>query len=288
MYSDRQLNQIRDALRIFKRYEKREDGKSYSWQDVHAAITHLTGYEIGESQKLGAEVIRKFVEGEPRKDGVRHFSKPEWVSYAVEFLTHDDVLVITEDEIEGYHDNLKVAHFLTNYLHGADKYKSGAIPKSGAYTSGKQKMGDFIVSELYLENQVNPFVYEASLIMNYYSSDSDELYEEWTDKEKLDERAAYYLSSGWAVHTPEDELIMVLKTTDGVNKYFSSGTMFKGSEAKELPKEFALVQSKSVSGCREDGTIEKEKFNLNFAANVHDRVSIYSKTVPDKLSYIGE
>ncbi|MCP8685948.1 hypothetical protein [Marinobacterium sedimentorum] len=293
MYSDWQLNLIRNALRMYKECERREDGKAYSWQDIHAAIADYTGYEISESQKLGAESIRKFVEGEPRKGGWRHFSKPDWVPYSVEFLTHDDVLVLTEDELDGYVNDLKAAAFLTDYLYGDRFYKTTVGTKSGSYIAKTEEKFDFVAIDLSLEGCVNPYIYEISLIENYYSRDSSERYEKWTDKEKQDERLSYFMSSGWAVHTPEDELIVYLKTADGVNETLYTATLFgDGGLLKKLPDEFVLVKAKSGHSIshykREEKKYEGCNFTVMFTSSIHEQILLFSMVLPSNVSVIGE
>ena len=72
--SDWQLMRVRNALRAYHCYERREeDGKYFNWKDVREAIAVYTGYEIGGTSKSGpkhgAERLRQFVQGAEDKKG---------------------------------------------------------------------------------------------------------------------------------------------------------------------------------------------------------------------------
>ncbi|MET0105783.1 MAG: hypothetical protein ABW072_11690 [Sedimenticola sp.] len=303
-YSDWQLNRIRDALRAFRQYSHVDDPsyyehydekgkrkraslvKSFTWADVREAIAVATGVEIGVDMKKGAERLRQFVEGINDKEnpGQKKFPvlKAEWLAAAVEFVTDKDKELLSEGELEEQAVDVHAALRLSEYLGPSRRDKVDQVQPirlAGIYRNRKLEREEFAVRELTLHNSSEEGLVQAVVTEAFYSPDAEQLYAEWSRQQRQDEQYTHFKYSGWALITPEANLLFFLKEASyqGNRYYVTVASDFDRlvNEPAQLLALFLNDKPTLAKLAPEEGGVDK--ITENISAKLTDRLYVFAR-----------
>jgi len=217
--SDWQLNRLRDALRAYHRYERSHDGAYFTWNDVSEAIDEYTGV------KVPPERLRQFVEGVNSKTGGRKFPVPQKKSIAgiVEFVRHEDINLLSDDELEEFAPHRQAPLRLLDYLD--QEFDTARIVPSekleGAYQVRKTIDDEFMVRELTLQFASDEGLIQVVETEEIYEETTVAEFDEWSPQQRKEQRNSIIKHGGWAVLTPEDNLMFFMKKEhNGMNRYY--------------------------------------------------------------------
>lgn len=224
-YSDWQLNRVRDALRAYHQYERGIEDAPFTWKDVREGIAEETGVEIGANAKIGAERLRQFVEGLRTKDGGWKFPvlQDEWLSGVVQFVTSADNDLLSEDELRVHAPHRQAALRLLDYLAPkiAGQSNRPAAKLQGRFQARKGDEEEFVVRELILQKPSKEGLIEVTETEEFYPPEAASHYDAWSLKERLKQRDSIGRHGGWAILTPETNLLFFLKEEHGgFNRYY--------------------------------------------------------------------
>jgi hypothetical protein len=216
-YSDWQLNRLRDALRAYHAYTPTHDLGSFNWKDVSEAISLATDV------KVPPERLRQFVEGNRSKDGGRRkfqSMQPESLEAIVKFVTEERLL--SQGELEEHAPPWQAAQRLLEYLDQSfDKQR--VLPPAtfgGSYQSRRADERGFCVQELTLQKPSDEGLMQVTKTEEYYPAKAQDEFDKWTLEQRRKQRRTRTLYGGWAIFTPEDNVMAFLKQADtGRNLY---------------------------------------------------------------------
>ena len=228
-YSDWQLNRLRDALRAYHRFGRDPvDGRRYNWKDVSEAINLSTDVEVP------AERLRQFVEGIKTPEGGRRFltMQDDRLEAIVKFATDEDNALITEAELREHAPSWHAAQRLLEYLkqafdterilppvtlEGTYRY-AWFEPNTGHGDSGHE---DFVVLDLTLQRASDDGLIQLVQTEDSYDLLAGPQFEDWSPQQRDEARNSRVTYGGWAILTPEDNLLMFLKNErNGRNCYY--------------------------------------------------------------------
>jgi len=218
-YSDWQLGRLRDALRAYHRYGRGADGSYFNWKDVSEAIAESTDVAIPP------ERLRQFVEGINAKDGGRKFPVPqdEWLAAIVGFATDEDNDLLSADELEEPALPWQAARRLLDYLDQAFDTERIMPPESlaGRYVLKAHEGSDLAVITITLQRPSEEGLLQVLKTEEFYQMIAPEAYEEATPEQRRSVRESEVRYGGWAILTPEDNLLIFLKKEhNGLNRYY--------------------------------------------------------------------
>lgn len=218
-YSDWQLNRLRDALRAYHRYGRGADGSYFNWKDVSEAIAESTDVSIPP------ERLRQFVEGFTAKDGIRRFPLPQEASLAaiVAFATDEENELLSPAELEEHAPPWQAAHRLLEYLDQAFDAERIMPPEglAGMYRSGRLSEGTLTLNTLTLQRPSNDGLIQAVKTEEVFPDWAAEKIDSWSHRERRAQRKSEVRYGGWAILTPEDNLLIFLKKErNGTNRYY--------------------------------------------------------------------
>jgi hypothetical protein len=230
---------VRDALRAYHRYQRNQYGRYYTWLDVREDIAHYTGTEIGSGPKYGAERLRQFVEGidtkesgAPRKYPV---PKPEALEGIVGLLMHEEVQVLSEDELSeyapGFQAPLRLIEYLAEDCDTPVTFEARTL--EGVLNTSHPNGDGWVVRRLTLQRADAEGMLQAVEFREQFLTESAEQAVEWSNKNDHENRTGFVKYGGWAVVTPEDSIMLFLKhAANGRNvRYFGLdelGLLFGG------------------------------------------------------------
>ena len=234
MYSNWQILRIRRALDAFYTHnrllgdeidlsdptdgtnEKHVGSRDSDWDDVADAIYEYSGV------RPGAERLRSFVKGNKGK-----YTIPEDPSLAAiaKFLTHEDIDLLSEQELGEYVPTVQAPLRLLEFLDpqpGAERILPPA-ELAGTYEVRFLDGEYIVIRELALQKPSKDGMLEVAEIDEIYETEEEGPKLEDTflgGKAKLHERI---ISKGWAVITPEDNILFFLKNQEnGRNRIYVS------------------------------------------------------------------
>jgi len=216
-YSEWQLNRLRDALRAYHDYEPGHGSGSFNWKDVSEAIS------LTADVKVPPERLRQFVEGNRSKDGARRkfqSMQPESLDAIVRFVTEERLLLATE--LEEHAPPWHAAQRLLEYLDQSfDKLRIlPPVTFEGSYQARRADERGFAVLELTLQKPSAEGLMQVTKTEEYYPAKAKEEFDRWTLDERRKQRRTRTLYGGWAILTPEDNVMVFLKQVDsGKNMY---------------------------------------------------------------------
>lgn len=214
--SDWQLERVRDALRAYHSYTRDREGKRYTWEGVREAIAVEVGVEIGSAPRTGAEILRKFVQGIADKNvpGARTYQRPagEALRAIIAFVTEESLELLSKEELQEKEPAAPALLRLTEYLDDGSSI-GRPLPHHKLYGTYKDETSDGRVScvrKLTLHAS-----HDAHLIQVTETEERLQPILGFSDKQELTQIGQRRLScirfSGWAVLTPEDNLLFFLK-----------------------------------------------------------------------------
>jgi hypothetical protein len=219
-FSDWQLNRLRDALRAYHQFGRDAvDGRHYNWKDVSEAINLSTDVEVPP------ERLRQFVEGVKAPEGGRRFltMQDDRLEAIVKFATDEDNGLISEAELREHAPSWHAAQRLLEYLKQEFDTERILPPATleGSYRNGRLEDESFVVRELTLQRAA-----DGGLIQLVQTEDSYDILDgmqldDLSPEKREKARASRILYGGWAILTPEDNLLMFLKNErNGENCYY--------------------------------------------------------------------
>lgn len=239
---DWQIVRIRDALSAYRAFERNEEGMPCIWKDVRNAVAKRMNYEIAANPRLGAEVLRKFVDGnkDETRPGGRAYTIPkrETLSAIIQFLKHDAVGYLSDDELMEYtpgpQAGVRVSEFLKENCPEQFSFSPSDI-ESGYRACHREKDG-WSVRHLILQTPSDDGVFEVIETRHYYNADTEKQALAWDEGDRNNKKLRTARYGGWAVITPEDTIMIWLKDEmDGVNhRYLGIGDV--GLMAKAPPE----------------------------------------------------
>jgi hypothetical protein len=218
-YSDWQLNRLRDALRAYHDYGGKDQGEDYNWNSVAEGIAEWLDLK---DPPVSSERLRQFVEGNRSKDGsMRKFGtlKPESLEHVIRFAFERRLLI--PEELEEPAPEIHAPQRLLEYLNKGERAR--VVPSvifDGRYTARVVEDRVYREFDLTLHRP-----HERGLLLVTKSEEAFEksLLEKastWNPEERREHCRKRTLYAGWAIFTPEDNMMVFLKEKDnGKNLY---------------------------------------------------------------------
>jgi hypothetical protein len=219
-FSDWQLNRLRIALRTFKKLGRDPvDGRHYNWKDVHEAISLATEVDIPP------ERLRQFVEGVKTPDGRRRLltMQEDRLEAIVKFALHEDYELISEAELREHAPSWHAAQRLLEYLKQEFDTERILPPSTleGTYRNGRIDDDSYVVRELTLQRASDDGLIQLVQIEDSYDIIDGMKFDYLSPEEREKVRDSHFVYGGWAILTPEDNLLMFLKKEhSGLNCYY--------------------------------------------------------------------
>jgi|GEM_PF-3276340 hypothetical protein len=239
--SDWQLDRLRNALAAYHAYGHGSSGEPFNWKDVAEGILDVAGPELlgltddrdtdqrRKRVRQFSERLRQFVEGvtvEGRHKRPR--LQDEWLNATLRFALHEDYALLTEDELREHAPEHHAALRLLEYLALATDRERILPPATleGMYRNGRLEplegeKEDFVVREVTLQRASKEGLIQITMTEDSYDPVAVAEFDEWTAQQRHKQRRSQTLYGGWAVLTPEDNLLFFLKCADnGANLYY--------------------------------------------------------------------
>ena len=215
-----QIEKVRTALRAWRHYTPSLERHHQTWAEVAGQIEALT--EVF----MPAESLRQFVEGVSRRGEPerQRTLQPERLRAVVAFLTNSEIGAMTRDELDEdrfvYTAPLRLAEFLEQELDRDAPRPTSRI--DGAYRAVAREAGRIVALELTLRTDAASGVIRAGLARDIYADPGNMPFESWDEAQRQRNRRSRKESAGWAVLTPEDNILIFLKDLPfPVNHYLS-------------------------------------------------------------------
>lgn len=208
-YSDWQLDRLRNALRAYHQFGRGSDGEYFNWKDVSEAISLSTEVTVPP------ERLRQFVEGVKTAGGGRKFPMPQEASLdaIVKFATEEESGLLSEAELKEHAPSWHAAQRLLEYLrHEYDTER--VLPPAvleGTYRTWRLEDESYVVRELTLQRASGDGLIQLVQTEDSYDIHNGMQFDDLSPEERDKVRGSRVLYGGWAILTPEDNLLMFLK-----------------------------------------------------------------------------
>jgi hypothetical protein len=219
-FSDWQLNRLRDALRAFHKFGRDAvDGRHFNWKDVSEAIF------LSAEVEVPPERLRQFVEGVKTPGGGRRLltMQDDRLDAIAKFATDEDYGLISEAELREHAPSWHAAQRLLEYLK-QDFDTERILPPStleGTYRNGRIDEDNYVVRELTLQRASDDGLIRLMQIEDSYELLDGMQFDDFTPEKREEVRDSRVVYGGWAILTPEDNLLMFLKKErTGHNCYY--------------------------------------------------------------------
>jgi len=219
-FSDWQLNRLRDALRAFHKFGRDAvDGRHYNWKDVSEAIF------LSAEVEVPPERLRQFVEGVKTPGGGRRLltMQDERLEAIARFATDEDYGLISEAELREHAPTWHAAQRLLEYLRQEFDTERILPPSTleGTYRNGRLDDDSYVVRELTLQRASDDGLIQLVQTEDSYDIIDGGLFDNLSPDEREKARDSRIVYGGWAILTPEDNLLMFLKKErSGHNCYY--------------------------------------------------------------------
>lgn len=256
-YSDWQLNRLRDALRAYHDYGGKRLSQRFNWKDVAEAIAEELRLQ---DPPVAAERLRQFVEGNRTKDGsMRKFGslKPESLEQVVAFVMSAGLL--RPVEFEERQPSFQAAQRLLEFFDpsGSRMHVSTSALFEGRYKARMLEDRVFREFDLTLHHPSEPAVMEVTKTEEVFDNRFLEQADNWEPEERRNHCRRRTLYGGWAIFTPEGNVLVFLRETDN-GKNLHQFTLAADWCAPQAPAERLYL-------LRHDYPIEMEDTNLDQA-----------------------
>jgi hypothetical protein len=250
-YAEWQLTRLRNALRAFHKHgrhevedadEPKRKGENkrerrLNWKYVAEEIWDAAGpgfLGLADDRdtdnrrkriKQFAERLRQFVEGNRNPDGVqrRKFQRmqPDSLAAIVKFVTGAGLL--EPDELEERAPSSQAALRLLEYLdQGFDRVRTLPLLKFDGTYQARRKNDDeneFTVQELTLERPSSDGMMQVTMTEEVFDAKLADKFDRWKPQERQENRDSLILYGGWAIFTPEENIMLFLKGPSARNLY---------------------------------------------------------------------
>lgn len=235
-FDDWQLDKLRAALRAHRVYTPGRRGRGLSWLELCADIEAYT------NAPMSPEILRQFVEGVSKKEYPVRFRvpSPENLEAVVAYLTDPNIDALAAEELNQERFAWQVPLRLIEYLKQDFDTDAPVLPDAleGTYRAAVSADETMTLTQLTLRPDADSGflrVAEASEIFTH-TADTDFLTR--TDRDRRNSHRARTDSQGWAVLTPEDNMLFFLKQTPyGRNHYWTlaaEAELWSGEPVKRL------------------------------------------------------
>jgi len=241
-YSEWQLNRLRDALRAYHRFGRDAvDGRHYNWKDVSEAISLSTEVEVPP------ERLRQFVEGVKTPGGGRRLltMQEDRLDAIAKFATDEDYGLISEAELREYAPSWHAAQRLLEYLKQEFDTERILPPATleGTYRTWRFEPNDFVVRDLTLQRASDDGLIRLMQVEDSYDLLSGAQFDHLSPEQREKARTGRITYGGWAILTPEDNLLMFLKNErNGRNCYYMTVASDLSHASQEPVKGLALMR----------------------------------------------
>lgn len=245
-YKSWQLNHVREDLQVYRELGLAQGGPELSWESLSDAIEELTGVRVP------FERLRRFVMGEPTKDGGRRYPSLEKgrLDAVIAFLT--------DENSEGYmfpREDLEIRPATLSAMLRLMKYLNGDLQP--------EHRSD--ISSLHGRFQTEPHITDiaTTLALQFFASRHEGLMPCAFSKEHTAlvtmhkgrehghrhktkpsfEESAVERYHGWAVCTPEKSMLLLLqKSSTGENLLFAVLGIDKSMALQEPAQAMVLLE----------------------------------------------
>lgn len=215
-FSHWQIQLIRDALENYRMYEPdHESGKTpLSWNALRERIMEDTDV------KFGKDDLRQFVEGKKKGSGKFRIPEAARMEALVTFLTDPDIAVLSRDDLEN-NDLIKTQFplYLTTFLKTAATPRPVMPPTSliGTFEGTTEIENGFRNMRLTLGAATGSYLVVNQVDHDYYKTEFDEA-KASNNRSQKPRKKAHFI--GWAVVTPEDNIIFYMKHAASHENHF--------------------------------------------------------------------
>ncbi|WP_143071533.1 hypothetical protein [Tranquillimonas rosea] len=221
-YTHWQILLLRDALEAYRRFTPDEETgrRPLSWNALRERVAVYTDVEFGKDD------LRQFVEG--KKQGHANFRVPQAhrLRAIFDFLSDENIAILTPEELDqanfvGVHAPLHLARYLVS-LSTPDPV---AFPRSlvGQYDTIARTDGSVVEKHMQISFDGRGFASVDETHEFYHVNLPSGELTEGRLKRKISLRRrpdARIRHNGWALVTPEDNLLMFMKSADTRENHF--------------------------------------------------------------------
>ena len=214
--ADWQHLRIRNALRAYYECEY------FTWIDVREAIAEYTGVVIGSNVRSGQERLRAYVEGS-KQDGSYTVPVSKSLNAIIEFLVHEEINLLSKEEIQGYVPAVQAPLRLLEYLDQKFDKQRLMPPKTleGEFEMRRVDEENFIVREIKLHHAGEQGLIQVTEIESFYELGAEREYDEWDAEDRKEKRNSQEEYGGWAILTPEHNMLFFMKEAlQSLNRYY--------------------------------------------------------------------
>ncbi len=195
---------------------------------MREAIVEYTGVAIGTNARNGAERLRQFVDGLRRTKAPygRKFPlpKPAALEAIVAFVTHEELNLLTVDELNGYVPQFQSLLRWLEYLNDGSETARLIPPENlqGLYKiSGFRNSLHFIRKLRLRKSETQGLIHVAETEDRYGEGSDGKKFDKWTKLERRKVHKSRERHGGWAILTPEDNLLFFMKNEENArNRYY--------------------------------------------------------------------
>lgn len=219
-FDDWQLDKLRTAMRAHRAYTPGRSGPGLTWLELAADI------EVYANVSMSPEVLRQFVEGVSKREYPVRFRvpSPENLEAIVAYLTHADIDALAADELDQERFAWQVPLRVIEFLKQDFDIEAAAVPESleGTFRATLTTDDTITVVQLALRPDPHNGFIRVAETADIYTDPGGSAFLTWTDKDRRNRHQARTDAEGWAVLTPEDNLLFFLKDRPyGRNHYWT-------------------------------------------------------------------
>jgi len=246
--SNWQLSRVRNALRTYHSLQS-----NFDWKDVREAIAVYTEYEVGgpgpKGQKNGVNILLAFVEGIPhRKTGARHHQTPkaETLVKIIEFVTDEELNLLTEEEFFDKgplpHAAIRLLEYVGDGLESEHAYPMLKFECDYSHISNDTER--FAVRTLMIRPTKIDGILQVAHRQEVFPLQHFQSYKTWSAVQRRKYRSASVNHSGWAVLSPDGNLMFFMKHDDNNSNLHYHAVQSSGdrSESDTPFKALALIE----------------------------------------------
>lgn len=274
--SDWQKDRLRSYLRAYRMYGRDDGGRFYSWSSVSDAIWEYTGCRVPH------EPLRQFVEG------YRDKATGEWeyrgltderLEAVVQFLTHEEMGIMPDSELtEPPSVTRPPLQLIELFGIGSTAKRELNWDQLGGRYVTQWVDGAVVQSEFVLERLLEgEGLFKVTGSEEYYDIGIKAAIDELTHEDRERERWSIEKCAGWAILTPEDDLIVFLKDeSSGWNRKVVTLGAVHDTEGKGPFCRLAMLDHQFPLIIKDAGIADDEMADRSIQ-RIADHVRIYER-----------